>query len=225
MRITDLSEQVGQGTIRVAGHSVEARVLSAAEDACIRRAMPEPKAPKKPKQQGGVVGLAPDRDDEGYRAALQDWFLRYAAVELAVACRLETGSGQKFDPTWIDAAPGSDAQKNAADWCLAVVTQMLGTLNRRAIEDAIDELRALEAGVVAKAYAYLRGVDVEDLSIEEAHQCRRINVAGRANTLALAAELAERYQPGDLATWWDSMPIGQRAVLVAVEIARKLDAA
>lgn len=221
MKISEITETMSQGTIRLNGMPVAARVLSSHQDEFLRRLLPQPQPTKeKPTPVRGAVVMEPDRKDPAYRRAVSEWAVRFACLELAVACRLELDSGLAFEDRWIGGDPDDNDHPDADEarkWCEGVVDELAGGLSRRVIDDAIEELRGLEAGAVARAYAHLLGIDPDDLDDVERRRCR-INVAAGANTVAVAAELAKRYSPHDLAAWWDNMPIGQRAMTVALEL-------
>lgn len=214
MKIAEIAGEVAQGAIRLNAVSVPARVLSSHEDEFLRALLPQPRPTKeKPTPVRGAVEMRPDTGDPEYQRAISAWAVRFACLELAVACELETRAGGTFDANWMNAQERTAAES----WRDDVVLELAGNLSRRAIDDAIDELRALEAGAVARAYASFLGVDPEGLDEHELRRCR-INVGAGANTIAVAAELAKRYTPHDLAEWWDNMPIGQRAMTVALEL-------
>lgn len=218
MKISEISSRVAQGTIRINDVPVAARAISSDEDEFLRKLLPQPTPTKeKPKPVRGAVVMAPDTNDPEYRRAITAWAVRFACLELAVACDMETEGGLVFTTRWIGAAAGGPDDAEAKLWRDAVVKELAGTLSRAVIDGAIDELRALEAGAVARAYAAMLGVDASDLDEHETRRCR-INVSAGANTLPLAAQLATRYKIPDLAGWWDAMPIGQRAMVVAHEL-------
>lgn len=223
MRIIDIAGELGRGTLFIRGRALACRALSAAEDAWIGRVYPRPVAPRVRDTSPGRGSLAtkPDTGDPAFRQAMVDWDARVSCLELAVACGLEDAAGEAFDPRWPAAEPESDEARRAERWARGVAAEVAGALTTAELERAVDQRREMEAGVVARAYARLHGVDVADLSDEEARACT-VDVSAGANTLRLAAELAERYRPHDLAAWWDRMPIGERGLLVALEVDRRL---
>jgi hypothetical protein len=218
MKISEITSQVAQGTIRLNDVPVAARAISSDEDEFIRMLRPQPRPTKeKPTPQRGQVVMKPDTSDPAYQKAVSEWAVQYACLELAVACGLETGGGKAFDPAWLRTRDDKAAMDAANQWAKEAIAELAGGLPRRVIDDAIDELRSLEAGAVARAYAHVAGVEPDELDEHERRRCR-INVGASANNIALAAQLAKRYKPDDFAAWWDAMPIGQRAVHVATEL-------
>lgn len=223
MLIADTVRAFANGAVQFNGITMRATALNADVEAYIRRLMPQPTPPNKPTPGRGVVTMKPDPEDPGYQKRLSEWALRYACVELAVACDLEPEKLGAFDSAWVY-QPAAESEAKAKAWLDAVAAEMMRTATRRAIELALDQLRDLERDMVLLAYAHQRGVDPDDLDAYEANECRKYNVSASTDTLGLATELAQRYRPERLAEWWDSMPVGHRAVLVAIELVHKIDA-
>jgi hypothetical protein len=146
MKYSDLERPAHGGEIDLGrGRTLPARLLSPAEDAALRRAIPEPEAAvmKTDKGEPMVDGQGRlVRDDGGveYTNRVSRWLDRYRAARIAISIGLETRCGKGWDRSRLtDPAEGhtrlgeeqiakgfADAERARKNYCVAVVGDMLG---------------------------------------------------------------------------------------------------
>jgi len=214
IHIEDIGERVASGTIDLGGATAHVRMLTCAEDAWARAALPAP------------------ADKDG--PAFARWALRMAALELAIAARLvvpEGGDAQRgYDPLWAarwhtQAAADADADARAdappgAGWAARAADALLGAVTRADLEQAHAELRRLHRGAVARAYAELVGESGEELDDEE-RTALDVDPEAPPSELRLALRVCERFGVDPMSGWWEQLTTGTRAVLLAYEAVRQ----
>lgn len=146
MKYEDLKRAAPGGTIDIGrGRELAARLLSPAEDAALRRAIPEPEAPVMKTEQGepmvdGKGRLVRDDGTVEHNNKLNRWLNRYQSARIAIAIGLETSDGLRWDRSkLVDPAEGhtqlgdeqrakafTDAERARKNYCVAAVADMLG---------------------------------------------------------------------------------------------------
>lgn len=166
MKFEDLQRAPTTGTIKLGrDRPAPARLLSPAEDAAVRRAVPEPEAPVVRTPEGEPMvdpqgRLVRDDGTPEYTARANAWMRRFCAVRVAVAIDYETRGGLAWTRASLNnpadghvqlGAEGAfeKAEKKRRDYCIAAAEDILGgnehdgLLTIDELEDAFDQCKKI----------------------------------------------------------------------------------
>lgn len=146
MKYSDLLRPTMGGTISIGrGRELPVRLLSPAEDAALRRAIPEPDAPVMKTDAGepmvdGQGRLVRDDGSAAFTSAISGWGDRFRAARIAIALGLESQCGKSWSRSKLsDPADGhvrmggeqltkvfDESERTRRNYCVAVIADMLG---------------------------------------------------------------------------------------------------